>query len=500
MEVNIGSVLYNRAVTMGEKIGFVHCDRRLTFTEMNERANSFSAFLKKKGFTKGKTIAILCKNNEQAIACFFGAAKIGVISVMVNWRHQTDEMQYILSHSDVKMIVYDQAFQPVIDKLKVRLPEMMYVSATTTPSISTIWQQPAEEPVYDSTGNDPILLMYTIGTTGKLKGVLLSHNNLLATSVGLSQTIDWRESDRYLAVASFFYIGGFPQMITNVHAGATMILMEEFNPVAVWQTIEAERITSMMTVPSLLAELLKAYPAVQSDFSSLRYINCGASALQEPLLLEFRKMGIPIQKVYGITEFSGAATIWKEGQSRDKHNSVGKPVMHGTVQIVDYESKEELSNGEIGEIVVGGPQVFVGYHKNEEAYMQTVVGGKFHTGDVGYLDEDGFLHIVDRLKNMISSGGENIYSTELELELLQHPGVAEVAVVGAPSDMWGEVPRAFIVRREGAYLTETEVIAFSKERLAPSKTIKEVTFVDQFPRNAVGKIIKPSLKDMAAVL
>ena len=499
MEVNIGSVLYNRTVMMGEKIGFIHRDRRLTFIEMNERANSFSAFLKENGFIKGNTIAILCKNNEQAIACFFGAAKIGVISVMVNWRLQTDEMQYILSHSDVKMIVYDEVFQPVIDNMKVRLPEMMYVLVTTTSSISTIWQEPAEEPVYESTGDDPILLMYTSGTTGKPKGVLLSHNNLLTSCTDLSDTTDWWESNRFLMVAPFFHIGGFAPMITNVQSGATMILMEDFDPVAVWKMIEAEHVTTMMTVPTMLASLLNTYPAVQSDFSSLRNITCGASTVRAPLIFAFKEMGIPIQQVYGMTEYTGAVTIWKATKHLEKYDSKGKPV-HGTVQIVDYESKENLPNGEIGEIVVNGPQVFIGYHKNEEAYMHTVVDGKFYTGDVGYLDKDGFLYVVDRLKDIIISGGENIYSAELERALLQHPAIADVTVVGAPHDLWGEVPRAFIVKSKGADLTEAEVIAFSKEKLASYKSVKEVTFIDQFPRNAVGKVMKQSLRDMAAVL
>lgn len=498
--MNIGSVLHNRAVMMGEKIGFVHRDVKLTFNVMNERANSFSDFLKGEGINKGDKIAILCKNNEQAIASFFGAAKIGVVSVMVNWRLQTEELQYIFSHSDAKLIVYDEAFQSVIDNLKERIPAKIYVSTTTTPSISTIWQQSTDEPEYESSGDDPILIMYTSGTTGKPKGALLSHNNLLAASVGLSHNVDWWESDRFLMVAPFFHIGGLAPLITNVHTGATMILMEDFDPVAAWKTIEAERITTMMTVPAMLAFLLKTYPAVQPDISTLRNITCGASAVPAPLILGFRKMGVPIQQVYGITEYSGAVTFWKETQHPEKYDSMGKPVMHGTLQIVDHESKEKLPNGEIGEIVISGPQVFVGYYKNEEAYMSTVVDGKFHTGDVGYVDEHGFLYVVDRLKDMIISGGENIYSAELELALSQHPAIAEAAVVGAPNEQWGEVPRAFIVKNTGAELSEDEVIEFSKEKLASYKAVKEVTFVDQLPRNAVGKILKQRLKDMAAVL
>lgn len=499
MDVNIGSVLYNRSVMMGEKIGFVHRDVKISFSEMNARTNSFAEFLKGKGLKKGDKIAILCKNNEQAVASFFGAAKIGVISVMVNWRLQTEELQYILSHSDAKLIVHDEIFQSAIDDLKGRIPATIYVSTTTTPSFSTIWQQSAEEPVYETAGDDPILIMYTSGTTGKPKGALLSHNNLLATSIGLSHTIDWWEDDRFLMVAPFFHIGGIAPLITNVHTGCTMVLMEDFDPFAAWKIVEAERITTMMTVPAMLAFLLKTYPAVKPDISSLRNITCGASAVPAPLILGARELGVPVQQVYGITEYSGAVTFWKETQHPEKYDSMGKPVMHGTLQIVNHETKEKLPDGEIGEIVLGGPQVFVGYYKNEEAYRSTVMDGKFYTGDVGYLDEQGFLYVVDRLKDMIISGGENIYSAELELALSQHPAIAEVAVVGAPNEKWGEVPRAYIVKQADAELSEEEAIEFCKSKLASYKAVKEVVFVDQLPRNAVGKILKQQLKDMAVV-
>ncbi|MBY0223158.1 class I adenylate-forming enzyme family protein [Sporosarcina aquimarina] len=499
MEMNIGSVLRSRAIMMGEKVGFIHGDTKITFEEMNERANSFSEYLQEIGLSKGDTMAILCKNNEQAIAAFFGAAKIGVISVMVNWRLGKEELQYILSHSEAKLIVYDEVFQTTIEDLKKMIPASHYISSSTSPSFSSVWGQKTREPIYETTGNDPILIMYTSGTTGKPKGALLSHNNLLATSIGLSHTIDWRESDKFLMVAPFFHIGGLAPLITNVHTGAAMILMEDFNPTAAWKLIESERITTMMTVPAMLTFLLKTYPAVSADISSLRNITCGASAVPAPLILQFREMGIPVQQVYGITEYAGAVTLWKETQHPDKYDSMGKPVMHGTLRIADTDSKETLPNGEIGEIIIGGPQVFVGYYKNEEAYMSTVIDGEFHTGDIGYIDEQGFLYVVDRLKDLIISGGENIYSSELEQTLAQHPAVADVAVVGVVNEQWGEVPKAFIVKAKDVEVSVEDIIEFSKEKLASYKAVKEVVFVDQLPRNAVGKILKQRLKEMVSI-
>lgn len=496
---NIGSLLRSRAVMMGEKIGFIHGDMNISFKEMNTRANAFASYLQQQGITKGDKIAILCKNNENVVATFFGAAKIGVITVMANWRLQPAELQYILTHSDAKLVVYDEIFQTVIDELKGQIPAKLFISKNTSPSFEAIWGNKVEEPVYASGGDEPILIMYTSGTTGKPKGALLSHNNLLAASIGLSHTIDWWEQDRFLMVAPFFHIGGFAPLITNVHTGATMILLEDFEPVATWRLIEKECITTMMTVPAMLAFLLKTYPMVKPDISSLRNISCGASAVPTPLILGFRQLGIPIQQVYGITEYTGAVTFWKESQHPEKYDSMGKPVMQGTLRIAHIDTKEPLPPGEVGEIVIGGPQIFVGYYKNEEAYYAAVQNGEFYTGDLGYLDEDGFLYVVDRLKDMIISGGENIYSAELELALSLHPEIADVAVVGIPNEQWGEVPHAYIVKAADASLSEEEVIAFCKEKLASYKAIKEVSFIDQLPRNAVGKILKSKLKEAATI-
>lgn len=495
--MNIGGLLYSRAQMMGDKIGFVHGDLSISFGEMNNRSNAFASFLKEIGLQQGDKIAILCKNNEDVIAGFFGAAKLGIITVMVNWRLQAAELQYILEHSDAKLLIHDEVFTGVVKELEKLVDMECILSKRSTPSLEDIYTRAAKEPVYQSSGDDPVLMMYTSGTTGRPKGALLSHYNLQAASIGLSHTIDWHEQDRFLMVAPFFHIGGFAPLITNVHTGATMILMEDFEPSAAWKVIEKERVTTMMTVPAMLAFLLKTYPIVNPDLSSIRNITCGASAVPAPLILGFRRLGIPVQQVYGITEYSGAVSFWKESQHLEKYDSMGKPVMQGMLEIVDIETKESVEQGTIGEIIIGGPQVFVGYYKNNEAYQAAVQDGQFYTGDLGYIDEQGFLYVVDRLKDLIISGGENIYSAELEMTLAQHPAIAEVAVVGVPNEKWGEVPRAFIVKAPEAALSEEEVIIFCKEKLASYKAVKEVIFVDHLPRNAVGKILKSTLKEEA---
>lgn len=493
MGMNIGQILASRASLTGGKVGFIHQEKQITFTEMNNRANAFAAFLTRQGLQKGDKIALLCKNNEDVVAAFFGAAKIGVITVVLNYRLQAQELDYIYAHSDAQLLVHDVVFQELVNQLTV---VSNAISHHSKPSLTEIFEEVATEPVQKTSEHDPILMMYTSGTTGRPKGALISHNNLQAASIGLSHTIDWWEQDRFLMVAPFFHIGGFAPLVTNVHTGATMILMEDFHPVEAWKLIEKEKVTTTMTVPAMLAFLLQTYPMVKTDISTLRNITCGASAVPAPLILGCRQLGIPVQQVYGITEYTGAVSFWKQSQGEEKFHSMGKAVMQGTVQIKDLMTKENVSVGEIGEIVLTGPQIFVGYYKNDEAYHAVVKNDEYYTGDVGYLDSDGFLFVVDRVKDMIISGGENIYSAELELVLSQHEAVQEVAVIGRPDEKWGEVPVAYIVKKEEMQVEVDELIAYCKSKIASYKAIKDVVFVEALPRNAVGKILKMQLKDL----
>ncbi|HOD75712.1 MAG TPA: AMP-binding protein, partial [Syntrophorhabdaceae bacterium] len=252
----------------------------------------------------------------------------------------------------------------------------------------------------------------------------------------------------------------------------------------------------MMTVPMMLQFMLLAPNIDKKDLSAIKYFVCGGSAVPESLIKTYgEKLGIRITHVYGITEYSGAVTFWTADMGADKSNSMGKPVFHGDVKICEPGKNRELPAGEVGEICCAGPQVFAGYWNNPNATAEVLKNGLYRSGDMGKKDEAGFLYVVDRLKDMIISGGENVYPAELETVISAVPGVAEVAVVGKPDKKWGEIPVAFVVKKPGAEVMEQEVLESCKGNLASYKCVREVRFIDAIPKNAVGKVLKKTLKE-----
>lgn len=498
--LNIGKMLADRANLLGRKEGFVSNDVRLTFAEINCHANAFAHFLIAKECKAGDKIAIVCKNNENFIAAFFGAAKIGVISVVVNCRLQAKEMVDIFNHSQVRAVVYDKELESVIERTRAETAVPYYLSNKDNNGeylISRIVQfYPQHEPEYATFNNEPILMMYTSGTTAKPKGAMLSHNNLLASAIGLSSTITLWETDRFLLVVPLFHIAGFVPVITAIHTGATAILMEEFEPIAAWRLIERERISNMMSVPEMLASLIKSFDIMKPNLSTLRAITCGAASVPEQIILVFKQFGIPVQQVYGLTEYTGSLTIWRSEFDDKKSESKGKSVMYSEMKIVSLETGEELPPYENGEVVCRGPQTFIGYYENEEETNKVLKNGWYYTGDIGHVDDDGFLYLVDRLRDIIVSNGEKIYSAEIEAVLTKHPAVAEAAVIGVPDAYFGEVPHAYIELKEQAAVTEEELIEFCRQEVATYKVVRKVMFMEQLPKNSIGKVLKSELRSV----
>ncbi len=503
MKMNLGRILANRAALTPTLEACVGEGYRYNYRQANGRANRFAACLAGKGIGAGERIALLCKNNEHATCALYGAAKAGVITAILNWRLTAPELEYILNDCGARLLVYDAAFAETVEALRGKTALETFVRRSgegADPEFEALLARAADaEPVsYASGDDDPCVLMYTSGTTGKPKGAIISHNNTFWASIGLTHTLRWAYKDRYLLTAPLFHIGGLAPLLANVHVGVTTVYLPDFHPVTVFETIARERINFLMTVPLMLQAMAMVPPAVTEklDLSCLRCFVCGASPVPENLIRLYDQKGFQIAQVYGATEYTGAITFWTHDMGLDHCASAGKPVFHGDVKVFRPGTSQELPAGEVGELCLFGPQVFRGYWGNPAATEAALVDGCYRSGDLGRIDESGFVYVIDRLKDMIISGGENIYPAEIEAVLGAHPAVAEVAVAGKADPKWGEIPVAFIVLRPEARFSQDEAIRLCRDNLAGFKCVKEMRFVEAIPKNATGKILKHTLRDI----
>lgn len=499
MNFNIGGMLASRADISPDLEAFIGEGDRYTWKEVNQRANQLTYFLKSQSILPGDRVALLGKNRHQWVTAFYAIAKADAVTVPLNWRLHSSELSYILNNSGAVGLIYDDEFSEVVETLRSTTSLRLFIRIRGEGSDiefeEALREQPLEEPFYVSGGDDTTVIMYTSGTTGKPKGAMLTHNNMLFVTAGHCHTISWKYKDSFLSIAPLFHIGGLAPMLTNVHCGTAVVFLPDFDPVKVWDLIAQERITFMMTVPVMLVAMLRVPGIDKMDLSALEHIVCGGSIVPTSIFMDYRKLGIEVENVLGITEYSGAVTFWTHDMGWEKHASVGKPVFHGEIIIVDPETRKQLPNGEIGEICVKGPQLFKGYWNNPEATAEVLVDDCYYSGDMGYKDDEGFIYVVDRLKDMIISGGENIYPAELEAAICQLAGVAEAAVIGKPDKKWGEIPVAFVAKAPGNELTSDDIVEICRNSLAKFKVVKEVHFVDALPRNGVGKVMKGILRE-----
>lgn len=501
---SIGALLKERARLTPHKEALVDRGLRLSFSEFSHRVDALSATLTVRGIRKGDRVAIVARNSELHAVAVFAVAQLGAISVVVNWRLTAPEVDHILSDSTPSALIYDTEFAGVLANVSVDLPSVRIHEVTGEDqelpesvdyrSFADLAQPVTAAAIADIAGADPVVIMYTSGTTGRPKGAVLSHTSLISSSQATVCTVDWTYRQRFLLVAPMFHIGGLSHLITNVLRGTTTILMADFKAADAWRLIQDERVTTMMTVPAMLRALLADEGVSEVDRSHLEYMICGGSEVTTELIQEAAAHGIDIQLVYGATEFTGPITFWINESDPDGLGSAGKPIMGCEMTIHDPDTREQLPEGRDGEIWIRGDMLFAGYWKNPTASDEVVIDGWYRTGDIGFIDSNGRLRLRDRLKDMIISGGENIYPSEVENALLTHPLIVEVAVVGQADERWGEIPVAYVVPAAGSPLNEHDVIAHSKAQLASFKAVKDVVFVDELPKNAVGKLLRRQLR------
>lgn len=478
---------------------YVDGDLRLSFADAERRVAALAAHLADLGVTPGDRVAILAKNSEFVATSLFAAARIGAIAVAANWRLPVLELTHVLTDSDPVVILHDDDFGHNVDRHTAAtghdLKRVVRHSTGAGGYADIVSRGGAAVAPAQVDPDDPAVIMYTSGTTGRAKGAVLTHANLFWSADGMIATMPWEPSHRFLLVAPMFHIGGLAPLVAGVLRGSTTVFMRDFDPVASWATIAQERITTMMTVPIMARALLHVANATPVDSSSLLNISCGAAPVPPDLVTAFAKLGVVVQVVYGATEFSGILTFSGPALGPDYGETQGRAVFHSELKIVAPDTGTTLPPGTTGEVWIRGPQRFAGYWRNEEATASAITeDGWYRSGDIGHVDAKGVLTLVDRLKDMIISGGENIYPAELEAVLSLHPGVREVAVIGQPDETWGEVPVAYIVATAGSQLDTAELIAWSRERLAGYKIPKTIHVIAQLPVNAVGKILKGTLR------
>jgi fatty-acyl-CoA synthase len=494
-------VLEHHAGRAGDRALAVFGDRVTSYGEMSRWSSRLAAGLRARGVGVGDVVALLSYNSSEFLATIFAANHLGAIAMPINWRLAAPELRYLLEHSQAKVLVCDGALIELANDATKDLPDGLSRVAVSAAAIDG-WERlvdlettpiPERVPV----GADDVhRLMYTSGTTGRPKGVMITHANLAWKNYAHITEFGFTSADVGLACGPLYHVGALDLITTTMIAvGATTIIHRAFDAADVVDEIERSRVTAVWMAPAMVRAVLD-HPGVEDrDLSSVRVIIAGGEKLPIPyidrLLRTFPSAWLA--DAYGLTETVSGDTFLDRDSVRSKLGSVGRACLYLELDIWNEENAS-LPAGERGEVVLRGPKVFKGYWRDPDATAAAFAGGWFHTGDIGIKDADGYVYIVDRLKDMIVSGGENIASSEVERVLYEHDSVLEVAVVGRPDQRWGEVPVAYVVLQPDAATSAEALIEHCRQHLARFKVPKDVLFTDALPRNPSGKVLKRELR------
>ncbi|MCM3707241.1 MULTISPECIES: long-chain-fatty-acid--CoA ligase [Cytobacillus] len=505
----------DRAVSLyGSKKAIFADDRTFTYEELNTRVNQLSHGLKVSGIQKGDRVAYLAPNSVEMLEGFYGVFQLGGIMVPLNIRLKPEDYLFILNHSESKILFVDQDLYhlilPVKDQLKtVEKIFVHYKEENTEETDYDIWlgsqdSSPFQREVLDE--NDVCSLLYTSGTTGNPKGVMLTHRNNYLHALSTMHHLRVSDQDVLLHVLPMFHVNGWGSPFYYTANGAAQVCMRKATPEKIFDALKEHKVSVMHMAPTVLNSLMQHYeqfaPSVEQD---VRVVIAGSAPPPAFVTRVEKELGWEFIQVYGMTESSPLSTVstirshlqeLPLNQQYRMKAKAGHQMIGCEVRVINERGEEVAHNGkEIGEVVVRSNGVMKGYWKNEEATMEAIRDGWLYTGDMGNIDEYGNIEIVDRKKDIIISGGENISSIEVEGVLYEHPAISEAAVIAVPHEKWGETPHAFIVVRNGNTLTEQEIISFTREKLAHFKAVTGVTFVDELPKTASGKIQKIHLRN-----
>jgi len=475
-----------------------------TWAQLHERVTRVAGGLPARGISRGDRVAFLDKNNPACLEVQFGTGLVGAACVVVNWRLAGDELDYVINDSGASVLFVGAELLPAVEAIRGKLTGVTDVIVVGGDEDGYEPFLAAAEPVDaqpEISADDLWLVMYSSGTTGRPKGVMLSHRNIVAHTVNVGPQLSFDEGDRNLVAMPLFHVGGTCYALFGIYAGVPSTMTREPDPTSLFAAL-ATGATHGFLVPAVISGVFAAGEKAIAALSGLKYLLYGAAPMPLPLLRKALAAWpqMNLIQVYGQTELAGVITTLDPAAHRDESRperlaSAGTLVADAELRVVDPSTGQDVAPGEAGELWFRSPQAMLGYLNRPEATAETIVeDGWLRTGDIGHVDDGGFVFVSDRIKDMIITGGENVYSPEVEQAIVAHPAVAEAAVIGIPDEHWGESIKAVVALVPGESLDADELISFTRERLAGYKCPRTVEFIEALPRNPSGKILKRDLR------
>lgn len=509
--MNVGTLFTKSARTFPKRLTIAYGDDEWTYQQANDRINKLANGLTRLGIRKGENVAILLHNCPEFLETLFACFKAGIGTVPINFRLHPRECSFIIDNSEAVAVVLGDDFRDSLYALKHEMPRVKHTLCITDPlkgmlQYEDLLKEQSQSFVdVDVERDDLAWLFYTSGTTGQPKGAMLTHHVLMMMTMNFFADMAPLGPDDVILHAAPLSHGSGLYSLPNVAKGAANIILhgKTFDPKTVFETIQRRKVTNMFMAPAMIKRLVTSPEIDQYDLSSLRCIHYGGAPIYvEDLKAAVRKLGQVLVQLFGQAESPMTISYLRkeehllEGTEEEmkRLTSAGIPRTDVEVKIFD-ENDHELPPGEMGEIVVRGEVVMKGYWRNPKATAETLRSGWLHTGDLGVMDDRGYVYILDRAKDMIISGGENIYSREIEDVILKHPAVHEVAVIGVPDETWGEAIKAIVALKQGQKATQEEIITFCKKHMASFKKPKSVEFIEEIPKNPYGKVLKRELRE-----
>jgi fatty-acyl-CoA synthase len=500
-----GDVLGERARLSpdGVALVFVPSGERFTYRRLDERASACAAALRGLGIEKGDRVGLLAHNRPEFLDVFFAAGKSGLVVVPLGTRLTAHELAFIVRDAGLRALVYDGAFADTVNALRAEVEVAHWIALDPPAHAADIRladllssRSTAHGPRPTILPEDPYCLLYTSGTTGKPKGVIVPHRMVAWNAYNTAVGWQLREDDVSSIFTPLYHAGGLGAFLLPIFAiGGTIVLHAGFDAGEIWRTVERERCTVVLGVPTIWKLLMEAPEFATADLSHVRWLISGGAPLPLYIIEAYQRRGVVFRQGYGLTEVGVNCFAMSNEDSVSHKGAIGRPLMFTRARLIGEDGRD-VPTGEVGELLLKGPHVCAGYWNNPEATAAALdPEGFFHTGDLARCDAEGFFSIAGRRKDMIISGGVNIYPAEIEGELLLHPAVQDAALVGVPDETWGEVGVAFVVLRAGLAASDEQLAAHLAGRLARYKLPKRFVFVDTLPRTPYGKVVKGELQE-----